>query len=64
VDAKRQSYRTPSFLEKFIELNKVMWSVNQGLSKTHTYGSRPKVRGRRKADHEIKGVETDQRRRC
>ncbi|KAI8883721.1 glycosyltransferase family 39 protein [Backusella circina FSU 941] len=33
---------TLSLLEKFIELNKVMWSVNQGLSKTYTYGSMPK----------------------
>lgn len=37
----RSSYRTPSFLSKFIELNKVMWSVNKGLTDPHTWESRP-----------------------
>lgn len=35
------SYRVPSFLEKFIELNKVMWKVNAGLTDTHAWQSRP-----------------------
>uniref|UniRef100_A0A060T6Y3 Dolichyl-phosphate-mannose--protein mannosyltransferase n=1 Tax=Blastobotrys adeninivorans TaxID=409370 RepID=A0A060T6Y3_BLAAD len=39
--AEMVSYRKPSFLEKFIELNKVMWRVNAGLTETHTWESRP-----------------------
>lgn len=35
------TYRTPSFLEKFIELNKVMWRINSDLTETHPYQSRP-----------------------
>ncbi|CAG79559.1 Dolichyl-phosphate-mannose-protein mannosyltransferase-domain-containing protein [Yarrowia lipolytica] len=37
----RASYRTPSFLSKFLELNKVMWTVNKGLTDPHTWESRP-----------------------
>ncbi|KAF5103887.1 hypothetical protein D0Z03_000016 [Geotrichum reessii] len=40
-DVEQTSYRTPSFLSKFIELNKVMWKVNAGLTDTHTWQSRP-----------------------
>lgn len=35
------SYRTPSFFEKFIELNKVMWRINADLTETHPFQSRP-----------------------
>ncbi|CDO54877.1 hypothetical protein DV113_000348 [Geotrichum candidum] len=41
VDVEQMSYRTPSFLSKFIELNRVMWEVNAGLTDTHTWQSRP-----------------------
>ncbi|ANB10931.1 dolichyl-phosphate-mannose-protein mannosyltransferase PMT1 [Sugiyamaella lignohabitans] len=40
-DAELVSYRKPSFFEKFIELNKVMWKVNAGLTDTHAWQSRP-----------------------
>ncbi|KAI8077657.1 glycosyltransferase family 39 protein [Thamnidium elegans] len=36
------SYKSKGFFGKFLELNKVMWQVNQGLSSAHTYASRPK----------------------
>ncbi|KAI9275246.1 glycosyltransferase family 39 protein [Helicostylum pulchrum] len=35
------SYKPKGFFGKFLELNKVMWQVNQGLSSSHTYASRP-----------------------
>lgn len=35
-------YEKKGFIGKFIELNQVMWKVNQGLSSTHSYASRPK----------------------
>jgi dolichyl-phosphate-mannose-protein mannosyltransferase len=40
-DSEKVSYRVPSFFEKFIELNKVMWKVNAGLTDSHTWDSRP-----------------------
>lgn len=40
-DAEKVSYRRPGFFEKFIELNKVMWRVNAGLTDSHTWDSRP-----------------------
>jgi dolichyl-phosphate-mannose-protein mannosyltransferase len=42
-DAEKVSYRRPSFLEKFLELNRVMWEVNAGLTDTHTWQSRPEA---------------------
>lgn len=42
-DVELVTYRTPSFLEKFIELNKVMWRVNNGLTGTHPFQSRPQA---------------------
>lgn len=40
-DVELVSYRTPSFLEKFFELNKVMWRVNSELTSSHPFMSRP-----------------------
>ncbi|KAJ1679901.1 hypothetical protein EV182_001092 [Spiromyces aspiralis] len=34
-------YRKPGLLAKVIEANKVMWRVNNGLTKSHPYESRP-----------------------
>jgi len=35
------SYKKPNFLQKFIELNTVMWNVNKGLTSSHPYESHP-----------------------
>lgn len=35
------TWKKPSFLSKVIELNKVMWKVNAGLTDTHNWQSRP-----------------------
>ncbi|GAA5856995.1 hypothetical protein JCM9279_007304, partial [Rhodotorula babjevae] len=40
-DAKKVNYRRPSFLQKFAELQAVMWQTNQGLTDRHAYDSRP-----------------------
>ncbi|RIB11587.1 Glycosyltransferase Family 39 protein [Gigaspora rosea] len=40
-DAEKVNYRKPGFLKKFLELNKVMWSTNSGLTDSHPYDSRP-----------------------
>ncbi|BGP49458.1 Dolichyl-phosphate-mannose--protein mannosyltransferase 1 [Rhodotorula kratochvilovae] len=40
-DAKKVNYRRPSFLQKFLELQTVMWQTNQGLTDRHAYDSRP-----------------------
>ncbi|KAI8098487.1 Dolichyl-phosphate-mannose-protein mannosyltransferase-domain-containing protein [Halteromyces radiatus] len=40
-DTKRVSYRTPGFIGKFLELNKVMWETNKGLVQSHPFDSRP-----------------------
>lgn len=37
----RINYERPGFLSKFLELNKVMWKVNNDIVEHHTYGSRP-----------------------
>lgn len=42
-DTERVNYRIPGFMSKFIELNKVMWDVNKGLTASHPYDSRPEV---------------------
>ncbi|KAH9818063.1 family 39 glycosyltransferase [Melampsora americana] len=39
--SEKANYRKPSFLEKFIELQKVMWQTNQALVDHHAYDSRP-----------------------
>lgn len=41
ADAELISYRKPGFLEKFFELNQVMWTVNKGLTDSHAWESRP-----------------------
>lgn len=43
VDAPRVSYKKLGFLDKFLELNKVMWETNKGLISSHPYDSRPEV---------------------
>ncbi|TFY78295.1 hypothetical protein EWM64_g5720 [Hericium alpestre] len=40
-DAPKVNYRKPSFLEKFWELQQVMYKTNAGLTDRHTYDSRP-----------------------
>lgn len=42
-DAEKVTYNKLGFLSKFIELNKVMWDTNKGLTSTHPYDSRPEV---------------------
>jgi len=40
-DAPKVNYRRMGFLDKFFELQQVMWSTNAGLTDRHTYDSRP-----------------------
>ncbi|KAF9960122.1 hypothetical protein BGZ65_012714 [Modicella reniformis] len=40
-DAPMVNYKKPGFLGKFLELNKVMWTTNAGLTESHPYDSRP-----------------------
>ncbi|SPO31467.1 related to dolichyl-phosphate-mannose-protein mannosyltransferase [Ustilago trichophora] len=37
------NYRRPSFLDRFWELQKVMWETNAGLTERHAYDSRPQT---------------------
>ncbi|KAG0151050.1 hypothetical protein CROQUDRAFT_651569 [Cronartium quercuum f. sp. fusiforme G11] len=39
--AEKVNYRRPSFVEKFLELQKVMWQTNKALVDRHAYDSRP-----------------------
>lgn len=39
--AVKLNYRTPSFWQKFIELQQVMFESNSGLTERHVYDSRP-----------------------
>jgi dolichyl-phosphate-mannose-protein mannosyltransferase len=41
ADAAKVNYRTPGFLEKFVELNTIMWTTNAALTDRHTFDSRP-----------------------
>ncbi|KAG0045646.1 hypothetical protein BGZ83_009120 [Gryganskiella cystojenkinii] len=41
MDAPMVNYKKPGFLSKFLELNKVMWTTNAGLTDSHPYDSRP-----------------------
>jgi len=41
ADAPRVNYKSPGFLSKFLELQQVMWTTNQGLTDRHTFDSRP-----------------------
>ncbi|KAG1443162.1 hypothetical protein G6F56_010777 [Rhizopus delemar] len=40
-DTEKVTYNKPGFIAKFIELNKVMWDTNKGLTSSHPYDSRP-----------------------
>ncbi|CAM0142831.1 unnamed protein product [Umbelopsis sp. WA50703] len=40
-DAEVVTYDHPGFWDKFLELNRVMWTTNSGLTESHPYGSRP-----------------------
>ncbi|KAG0305352.1 hypothetical protein BGZ98_004259 [Dissophora globulifera] len=40
-DVEMVNYKKPGFLSKFVELNKVMWTTNAGLTDSHPYDSRP-----------------------
>ncbi|KAG0250374.1 hypothetical protein BG011_008403 [Mortierella polycephala] len=40
-DAPMVNYEKLGFLGKFLELNKVMWNTNAGLTDSHPYDSRP-----------------------
>ncbi|KAL1925389.1 uncharacterized protein VTP21DRAFT_272 [Calcarisporiella thermophila] len=40
-DAPKVNYRKPTFFQKFLELNKVMWDVNNKLTGSHPFDSRP-----------------------
>lgn len=41
VDAEKVNYKLPGFFGKFLELQKVMWQTNAGLTSRHAYDSRP-----------------------
>ncbi|KAN0062344.1 Dolichyl-phosphate-mannose--protein mannosyltransferase 1 [Thecaphora frezii] len=41
TDPDMVNYIRPSFLERFWELQKVMWETNAGLTERHAYDSRP-----------------------
>ncbi|KAL4894150.1 Dolichyl-phosphate-mannose-protein mannosyltransferase-domain-containing protein [Aspergillus ambiguus] len=41
ADAEKVNYRNPGFLGKFLELQKVMWTTNAGLTESHAWDSRP-----------------------
>jgi dolichyl-phosphate-mannose-protein mannosyltransferase len=41
ADAEKIGYRQMSFFQKFIELHKRMWHINNGLTAKHVYESRP-----------------------
>ena len=43
-DTEMIEYKSKRFLAKVWELNKVMWRVNAGLSASHKFASRPKVK--------------------
>ncbi|KAF9273732.1 Protein O-mannosyl-transferase 1 [Mortierella alpina] len=40
-DAPMVNYKKLGFFGKFLELNKVMWTTNAGLTESHPYDSRP-----------------------
>ncbi|KAJ3560685.1 hypothetical protein NP233_g10676 [Leucocoprinus birnbaumii] len=40
-DAPKVNYKLPGFLGKFLELQKVMWTTNAGLTDRHAFDSRP-----------------------
>lgn len=40
-DAPKANYRKLGFFAKFVELQRVMWQTNAGLTDRHTFDSRP-----------------------
>ncbi|KAJ3229616.1 hypothetical protein HDU81_005213 [Chytriomyces hyalinus] len=42
ANAEKVKYKRPGFWSRFFELNRRMWKVNQGLTGSHPYESRPK----------------------
>lgn len=38
---EKVNYQRPSFMDKFLELQAVMWRTNAGLTDRHAYDSRP-----------------------
>ena len=40
-DAEKTGYKPLSFWQKFVELHKKMWQINNGLTAKHVYESRP-----------------------
>ncbi|RDB20321.1 Dolichyl-phosphate-mannose--protein mannosyltransferase 1 [Hypsizygus marmoreus] len=40
-NAPKVNYKLPGFFAKFLELQKVMWTTNAGLTDRHTFDSRP-----------------------
>ncbi|TPX35203.1 dolichyl-phosphate-mannose---protein mannosyltransferase [Synchytrium endobioticum] len=40
ANARLVNYKKPGFFRKFIEIHKVMWDVNEGLTGSHPYDSR------------------------
>lgn len=40
-DSEKVNYRNPGFLGKFLELQRVMWTTNAGLTESHAWDSRP-----------------------
>jgi dolichyl-phosphate-mannose--protein O-mannosyl transferase len=45
-ETEKVTYNKPGFIAKFVELNKVMWDTNKGLTSSHPYDSRPEVKFR------------------
>ncbi|GMM32374.1 dolichyl-phosphate-mannose-protein mannosyltransferase [Martiniozyma asiatica (nom. inval.)] len=41
LDAERIGYKPLTFWQKFTEIHKTMWQVNNGLTESHVYESRP-----------------------
>jgi dolichyl-phosphate-mannose-protein mannosyltransferase len=40
-NAPKVNYKPPGFVSKFLELQQVMWTTNQGLTERHAFDSRP-----------------------
>ncbi|KAG6106748.1 hypothetical protein E4U13_007317 [Claviceps humidiphila] len=40
---EKVNYRNPGFLGKFLELHRVMWTTNAGLTESHAWDSRPQA---------------------
>ncbi|KZO93787.1 glycosyltransferase family 39 protein [Calocera viscosa TUFC12733] len=41
LTSPKVNYRKPGFISKFLELQKVMWTTNAGLTERHAFDSRP-----------------------